>query len=36
LVLINVKENYGDEAWLLCGVVEKPTDDDLVVFRHHR
>jgi hypothetical protein len=28
-------KNCGDEAWLLCGVVEKPTDDPLAMFRHN-
>jgi hypothetical protein len=29
------RTNYGDEAWLLCGAVEKPTDNNVVVYRHH-
>jgi hypothetical protein len=27
--------NCGDEAWLLCGLVEKPTDDTLAMLRHN-
>jgi hypothetical protein len=30
----DVGTNCGDEAWLLCGAVEKPTDNNLAVFRH--
>ena len=30
-----LRTNCGDEAWLLCGAVEKPTDNNVVVSRHH-
>ncbi len=29
------RTNCGDEVWLLCGAVEKPTDNNVVVSRHH-
>src|SRR5260370_26939847 len=34
-VLQTFRTNCGDEAWLLCGAVEKPTDNNAVVSRHH-
>src|SRR5712675_1436200 len=34
-VLQTFRTNCGDEAWLLCGAVEKPTDNNVVVSRHH-
>src|SRR5882757_8722307 len=34
-VLQTFRTNCGDEAWLLCGAVEKPTDNSVVVSRHH-
>src|SRR5712671_3156973 len=30
-----LRTNCGDDAWLLCGAVEKPTDNSVVVSRHH-
>jgi hypothetical protein len=29
------RTNCGDEAWLLCGAVGKPTDNNVGVYRHH-
>src|SRR5882762_7103705 len=34
-VLQTFRTNCGDEVWLLCGAVEKPTDNNVVVSRHH-
>src|SRR5260370_1435303 len=34
-VLQTFRTNCGDEAWLLCGAVENPTDNNVVVSRHH-
>jgi len=30
-----IHANCGDETWLLCGAVEKRTDTNLALFRHH-
>jgi len=30
-----LRTNCGDETWLLCEIVEKPTDNKPGLFRHH-
>ena len=29
------RKNCGDEAWFLCGFVEKPTDHNVAMFRYN-